>query len=192
MKNTNYIGLATTCHDPAIAIIDRNGTILYAESTERFLQNKRAWNIIPDNFLQSQRIIKKYCDKDADLIISTTWSNKFSLFVRFFAKPIMYFLLHFYAFGIPSELLAQYKVLTSGMLANNELNCTNLIHQALLSNSKRSIKIRDFDHHYTHAAVACYSSPFNDALCAIIDGRGEFSSTAFYSYKDGILRRIKN
>ena len=37
-----YIGIATTFHDPAIAIVDRTGKILFAEATERRLQDKRA------------------------------------------------------------------------------------------------------------------------------------------------------
>jgi carbamoyltransferase len=39
-----YIGLSITYHDPALAIINDQGEVLFAEATERYLQNKRALN----------------------------------------------------------------------------------------------------------------------------------------------------
>jgi carbamoyltransferase len=39
-----YIGLSITYHDPALAIIDEQGDVLFAEATERYMQNKRAIN----------------------------------------------------------------------------------------------------------------------------------------------------
>ena len=35
-----YIGLSVTYHDPALAIIDEQGKVLFAEATERYMQNK--------------------------------------------------------------------------------------------------------------------------------------------------------
>ena len=46
---TYTIGLATTFHDPAIAIIGPDGEVLFAEATERYLQYKRAPNCEPDS-----------------------------------------------------------------------------------------------------------------------------------------------
>jgi carbamoyltransferase len=37
-----YIGLGNTFHDPALAIVNSAGEVLFAEASERYLQNKRA------------------------------------------------------------------------------------------------------------------------------------------------------
>ncbi|AFZ24137.1 hypothetical protein Cylst_1888 [Cylindrospermum stagnale PCC 7417] len=44
LMNCYYIGLANTCHDPAIAIVDSTGNVLFAEALER--QGKRISNPI--------------------------------------------------------------------------------------------------------------------------------------------------
>ena len=49
MRKKNYIGLACTGHDNALAIVNSSGKIVFAESTERFLQNKRAISAVPDD-----------------------------------------------------------------------------------------------------------------------------------------------
>ena len=47
----NYIGLATSLHDPSIAIVNSKGEVVFAEATERYVQNKRAPLISPDQFI---------------------------------------------------------------------------------------------------------------------------------------------
>ena len=44
-----------------------------------------------------------------------------------------------------------------------------------------------YDHHLTHAAAGCLSSPFGEAVCAIVDGFGEGTSCSYYVYRDGLL-----
>jgi carbamoyltransferase len=57
--------------------------------------------------------------------------------------------------------------------------------------SGRRIYLADFDHHLTHAAAACFSSPYDEAVCAVIDGYGEgFSSSRFFHFRNGLLTRI--
>lgn len=52
------------------------------------------------------------------------------------------------------------------------------------------VHYKRFPHHLTHAANACYTSPFEDAACAIADGQGEFGSITYYEYKAGTLREL--
>ncbi|MFO0579046.1 MAG: carbamoyltransferase C-terminal domain-containing protein [Polyangia bacterium] len=54
----------------------------------------------------------------------------------------------------------------------------------------RPVQIRRYNHHLTHAALGCYSSPFPEAVCAVIDGYGEFGSTGFYSYREGRIEPL--
>jgi carbamoyltransferase len=47
-----------------------------------------------------------------------------------------------------------------------------------------------FDHHYTHAASAYYTSRFNDSLIITMDGGGDGSSSHIYVGKNGKLKNI--
>jgi carbamoyltransferase len=53
-----------------------------------------------------------------------------------------------------------------------------------------AIEFRHFDHHLTHAALAAYGSPFEDAACAVIDSYGESGSLAFFEYEKGRIRPL--
>src|SRR5690606_39094127 len=44
--------------------------------------------------------------------------------------------------------------------------------------------------HLTHAALACYGSPFDEAVCAVIDSYGEEGSMAFFTYRNGALKPL--
>ena len=57
----------------------------------------------------------------------------------------------------------------------------------------RSVHLAGFDHHLTHAAAACFASPYEEAVCAVIDGYGEgFSSSRFFHFRDGVLTPIRS
>lgn len=56
MTKRNYIGLGTSPHDPAIAIVNHEGQLAFAEDTERYLQNKRAWGSPPDDFIRIREL----------------------------------------------------------------------------------------------------------------------------------------
>ena len=51
----------------------------------------------------------------------------------------------------------------------------------------RKLSFVDFDHHLTHAAMACYTSPFSEAACLVVDGIGDYGSVAAYTYRDGTV-----
>ncbi|WP_244560419.1 carbamoyltransferase C-terminal domain-containing protein [Bosea sp. TND4EK4] len=52
------------------------------------------------------------------------------------------------------------------------------------------VRKRAWNHHLCHAMTACFSSPFDEALCVVMDGMGEGSSTAVYSFRAGKLARL--
>lgn len=183
----NYIGLTSSPHDTAMAIVNPEGTIVFAEATERYHQNKRAWNCPPDDIIRMEKIIKKYCEKEADLVISHSWTRRFINKI-----PEM-------QAGLAS---AQTRLSPSGYwafsniisgLANNAAQAGNNIQfQYQQINPNNKIIERSYDHHLTHAAASCYSSPFNEGLCVIIDGYGENSTSAVFHYENGNLTRISD
>ncbi len=38
------------------------------------------------------------------------------------------------------------------------------------------VQIKRYEHHLTHAVYGCYSSPFDEAVCAVVDGMGEVAA----------------
>ncbi len=188
----NYIGLACTGHDNALSIVNSAGEVTFAESTERYIQTKRALSTPADDLLRVESLINDYCEPDADIVLAKTWSSKTSaIFER-------------------EEQLAVDRLNSSeyeqsqGFIAQN-LQVSRYIHSLVTNNIRNSGDHLDFqcqakfgkkainkayNHHYTHAAAACYTSPYDEAACAVIDGFGEGVSISFYAYANGAVKHV--
>ncbi len=185
---TYYIGLSITYHDPALAILDEDGRVLFAEATERYLQNKRALNCDADPILRLEELLARYCPDPGAFVIATNWLKRRPLYENMIA-----------ALGCltaPGLLKTGIKTLRSP-LKNYQLHHMiasqrNKISGAGLSLVRViaehypdcSIRFADFPHHMTHAATACFSSPFTEGACAVVDSFGETGSMAFYHFNN--------
>jgi carbamoyltransferase len=185
-----YIGMANTYHDSALALVDDQGRLLFAEATERYLQNKRALHCPADTYGRILRLLKRYGTAELDLVLARSWTDAYHrelgqqlagpapaidaaqepAFVRLQRQKLQ--------FIDRSQYFAQ---------AAAGLGSECAFHEA---GFRGSISQRNFDHHLTHAAAACYSSNYPDAVCAVVDGFGEGSSTAFFHYRAGRLEPI--
>ncbi len=187
-----YIGLSVSYHDPALAIIDAEGRVLFAEAAERHLQNKRALNCPPDSLTRMASLLQQYCPQAGHITIALNWRKKRPLYETLLA--------HSGFLSAPGLLKKGFKRLRSP-LENYQLHhmiaCQRAaIHSAAVNLVRIiqeqlpdcTIAFADFDHHRTHAAMACYSSPFTEAACAVIDSFGENGSMAFYHYRNGQLQ----
>lgn len=196
-----YVGLAATFHDPAMAIVGPDGEVLFAEAQERYLQDKRAYNAPPDHFFRAPALIREYCGRDAEIEVAISWSERVykSLWLASLAQssgvgralnPLGRL------FPDRDSLVWPWPPLNfvrKCMLSTMNLAGHNL--QASRGHGFRVKGIRRLDHHLTHAAAACFTSPFESAACAVIDGYGEWTSTSFYTYDKGAftpLQRLQN
>lgn len=194
----NYIGLANSCHDSGIAIVDSWGEVVFAEATERYLQNKRAFNVAPDVFLRVSELISEYCEPGAELVLTYSWSdetegrvrcglefidNNTNALKRFYGEVPAFIERHlaFNKFVAQSQLSA---VVQRGRTIEYELT------QLEDSRAKKFVS-RSYEHHLTHAATACFTSPYKEGVCAILDGYGEDRAFACYAYQDGNIREIE-
>ncbi|HFD13081.1 MAG TPA: nodulation protein nolNO [Crenotrichaceae bacterium] len=197
-KNQNktcYVGLCTTYHDPAIAIIDDQGAVLFAEATERCLQYKRGLNCYPDSLTQISELISHYAENVTDFVIARNWNKQRPWY------EIMWWLAGYFSpAGLTlsrhkklSTFLPKYKLLH--MLACQKYSMAggglNLVRMLRELKPDAHISIVDFNHHLCHAAVACYSSPYEHAACVIVDSFGDHGSSAFYQYNNGKIKRVK-
>lgn len=195
MSKKYFIGIATSFHDPSISILDETGNIVFAESTERQLQNKRAMGCPADPFVWSDKILKKYCDLNAEFHIATTWSKKYTNTLKMFN-----------ILGLHSELSGQGlqkflfdKFLKSKMPNHNfiwgmkmnlssNIQSGSCIERNLRINYKNNkITKHVFNHHMTHAGLAAFSCPYEEALCLVVDGMGETGSISYFEYGNNTI-----
>ncbi|RYG09060.1 MAG: carbamoyl transferase, partial [Chitinophagaceae bacterium] len=164
---------STTGHDPAFAVANENGEIVFAESTERFVQQKRAWGIDADHPEHIRSVIPNIIPERSNLGFSRSWlRSKMNLAIDFSG---------------------------AGMFASNDLTWMASLQDKAFSNAgvnlkhylKQSVVEPDsFDHHLCHAVNACASFEQNDGLCLVIDGEGEVGSVSVYRFKDRELIRL--
>lgn len=199
--NRYYIGLATTCHDPAIAIVNPTGEVVFAEASERYLQNKKAWDVQPDNFHQIVQLIENYCDPKAEFVVGSSWS--FNPFQIYLAQIHQYLLS---GIGEPESIVqpSWKRLFSSYSLYYERVNWMMVLQFTAMLKAGRNLAyhmrnrfnndkiiFRRYQHHLTHAANACYSSPFADAACMVIDGEGEKGSITCYHYRNGQIKTVR-
>ena len=187
-----YIGLSITYHDPALAIVDAQGEVLFAEAAERYMQNKRALNCEADPLLRVKDLLEQYCPSPDHFVIAINWHKKRPLYENVVA-----------ALGCltASGLLKQGIKKLNSPLSNYQLHHMiasqrnkivsagiNLVRIIAEHYPNCSLSFADYDHHLTHAASAFFSSPFEESACAVIDSFGENGSMAFYHFKNQQLK----
>jgi len=206
-RAVNTIGLACSLHDPAIAIVDARGGVVFAESAERYLQDKRAFGSAPDAFFRIPDLVEQFCDPGADLVVARTWSTAFQreqpgrlrqglrrlrkarerarrwpwLRRKFFGDVDARLLDT--ALG---ELAAQARYIEQCVRRYSTTGASIEYHgTSTFGTLNRGVRFVDCEHHDSHAWYACLASPFTSAVCAVIDGEGEGRASSFYRYERG-------
>lgn len=183
-----YIGLSITYHDPALAIIDEQGKVLFAEATERYLQNKRALNCPADPLMRVQELLQQYCPDPGEFVIASNWRKKRPLYENIIAALGCLTAPGLNKKGIKKlrSPLKNYQLhhMIASQRNNIDSGGINLARIIVEYYPDCTISFVDYHHHLTHAATACYSSPFSDCACAVIDSFGENGSMGFYHFKD--------
>lgn len=183
-----YIGLSVTYHDPALAIIDNQGEVLFAEATERFLQNKRALNCEPDQLFYLPALLRQYCPSPDHITIAINWRKQRPLYEKIVKQLGVLSASGMLKTGIKKLIspLENYQIHHKMACQHNAIQKAglNLVRIVREHYPNCRISFTDFDHHLTHASMACYSSPFSHAACAVIDSYGENGALAFYRFAD--------
>jgi carbamoyltransferase len=189
-----FIGLSITYHDPALAIVDEQGEVLFAEATERYMQNKRALNCEADPLLWVQDLLVQYCPQATEFVIAINWRKKRPVYENVVAALGCLRADGLMKIGIKKlrSPLTNYQL--HHMIASQRNNIQsagiNLMRIIAEHYPQCSVSFEDYNHHLTHASTACYSSPFSEAACAVIDPFGEHGSMAFYHFQDNQLKLL--
>ena len=188
-----YLGLAATLHDPALAIVDEAGDVVFAESTERWVQRKRAFNMPADLMGRTADLVRAHCGVHADLVVAVSWSGGFLQRLRLLSLAELPGVRSVFGPAIARQLarrdhlvwpLGHYRLLAQSMLSS--LTQAGINVQWLSG----AAAVRRYDHHRSHAAL-CLGSPFERAACAVVDGFGEWTSTSCFTYDRGRLTALR-
>lgn len=197
-SNRSYIGIANSFHDSAIAVVDAAGEVRFAEATERGLQNKRAINNSPDQFLQIDRILSRHCEAGSELVLAQPWSGSMVSGMRENRglDSLGQFIGQARPDEVPPLLMDQYafsRFCQGSAPAIIDITASNLrfgLSQLGLPPTRAWPAIRQYDHHLAHAAAACFTSPFEEGVCAVIDGYGEGRSYSCYHFAGSRIEPI--
>lgn len=193
---TYSIGLATTFHDSAIAIVDPDGHVLFAEATERYLQYKRAPNCEPDSAPRMEALLKRYIPKDAQVRIATSWGEDFTGFLDQMSRAGAFSLDALLKLSpelnrslVPER--TERALIASLHLGQQSAGLGTLLGLDRAFGKANVIGLKRYGHHLSHAAYACWASPFSDAACLVVDGMGETGASAIFALKDGQITEVK-
>jgi carbamoyltransferase len=190
------VGLATTFHDPAVAIVAPDGKVLFAEATERYLQYKRAPNCEPDSAPRMPVLVRDWIPADAEVVIATTWGRDFVDFLDRSARSNAFDIEQLVK--VPPTLgrslvpqRSERAFIAALHIAQRRAGLGTLLGLDGAYGQARIAGLRRYPHHLTHAAYGCWSSPFADAACLVVDGMGETGASAIYAYRDGRIAEVK-
>lgn len=193
---TYTIGLATTFHDPALAIIGPDGEVLFAEATERYLQYKRAPNCEPDSAPRMEALLKRYIPADAEVRIATSWGEEFSGFLdqmqragSFTLDALLKLSPELNRSLVPER--TERALVASLHLAQQRAGFGVLLGLDRAHGKANVTGLKRYGHHLSHAAYACWSSPFENAACLVVDGMGETGASAIFALENGRIREVK-
>jgi carbamoyltransferase len=189
-----YVGLACTGHDNAIAIVDPEGRIVFAEAAERYLQNKRALGYSAEDHHRVLELVKKYCAGARELVVAKSWSEDAESTlgrIQDYYTRIRTALAHRIHSQEESALaweVAELQRILS--FVRRGFRDAGLVIDELCREAYTVIR-RSYEHHLTHAAAACFTGPKDEAVCAVVDGFGEGRNTSLYAYKNGRLDALE-
>ncbi|UMY17759.1 carbamoyltransferase [Methylobacterium organophilum] len=197
-----YLGLATTFHDPALALVGPDGTVLFAEGAERFLQYKRAPNCEPDTGIRMVGLLKAHVPEGAELVIASSWGEQFTEFLKGQAAAGAFDLMALSRH--PSTLNRSFVPERAERILVADLHAmqARIGHGTLmaLDNETRGFggtprvslaAQRRYPHHLAHAAYALWGSPFDKATALIVDGMGETGAAALYRLAEGRIEEVR-
>jgi carbamoyltransferase len=191
-----YLGLATTFHDPALAIIGPDGRVLFAEATERYLQYKRAPNCEPDPAPRMASLLGRFIPPGAEIVMATSWGQDFTDFLSNSARSGAFDLEALARLSpdlnrslVPER--SERAFIASLHLAQARAGLGTLLGLDRAFGAAPIAGLRRYPHHLTHAAYGCWGSPFDEATCLVVDGMGETGASALFAYEGGQIREVR-
>ena len=196
------LGLATTFHDPALALVGPDGAVLFAEAAERPLQVKRAPNCEPDPAGRMVGLLKEHVPPGSELVVASSWSAPFTEFLAAQAAAGAFALealaRHSTALNrsfVPERAERIFVAELAQAQARAGYGTLQALNQDVRDGGRPRAKIvsqRRYPHHLAHAALGLWGSPFEEATALIVDGMGETGAAAIYRLtREGRIEEVR-
>jgi carbamoyltransferase len=190
-----YIGLACTFHDPAIAIVSQDGEVIFAEGTERPLQDKRAFNAQADLLHRLPELLEAHTDTAGRFTIATSWSRWFRAAIaadRLLSEIGLDVLRARYTAPLTDRQRTLMRLHWNVKMQHRAMSGIGENLRFVLRDrfDNDQVTIRHLPHHDTHAAFAALASPFERAAVLTVDGFGEGGSVSAAAYDDQRLTAL--
>lgn len=196
-----YIGLSVNFHDPSVALVNENGEIVFAQATERFLQNKMAISSTSDTYFYADKILDEYPMNDYE--ISFNWTQFESLFKYIFVAGTVYAMRNYNKLikwfgkrlGVDGDEFSAYMNYHQSSYFSARSNTGAAFRFVLNQRFNLPFKyLNKFDHHLCHTYHSFYTSSFKEATILVIDGGGDKGkSCSVYTAKgQNIVKVFRN
>ena len=174
-----YLGLSFGYHDSAVAVIDQDGNIIFAEHEERLSRIKHD-SQFPYNAIQSLgQLLGEHCKIKAIGYYEDP-ALKESRKILNIIKPMdSHLCTHDLTADIAKKIANHiHESLTSGEHIGRQIIKENISKCGIEISD--CVKVNIFQHHQSHAAGAFFSSPFNEAAVVTMDGAGEYETVSIW------------
>jgi carbamoyltransferase len=194
-----YFGICCSAHDPAIAIINMQGELVFAEAAERSLQYKRGLNTIADHYPYIDKLMKQYMDDNNSLVVAKSWSKQHHRNIKLAKSFLSLFNPILRLFPVSKTIAERYGYMLklqshvfsfSGQILMREWKEKHFAKDGFRFLNNR-LSQRYYNHHLCHAMSAAFASPYEEAVVAVIDGYGQNTSTGFYHFKNGMVSPVQ-
>jgi len=189
-----YVGLSTSCRRSSIAIVSSAGELQFAQGGERILERNGG----PAYSETLARLIDRYCNAETEIVLALATNNHppdphagepHLLGPR--GPETEAGNVQYECRGAPMALRAGEA--TSAFAKRCQSQLLSHLEIAFGYELERVrgwkdgvLETRRYSTHLCHAAAACFTGPYAEALCAVLDGSDDHSCNC-YVYKDGAL-----
>ncbi len=173
-----YLGLSFGYHDAAVAAIDQEGNILFAEQEERISRIKHDHRFPSSTLASLEKILGENTSIEAIGYYEEP-TLKESRKISDIVKPIDCDKNHVIRPNISEQVAKHIEV----SLASDEHKIKEMIRKKITKcgiQIENSAAINMFEHHQSHASGAFFSSPFNEAAVVTMDGAGEYETVSIW------------
>jgi carbamoyltransferase len=196
-RHRTYVGLSTSFRRSSVAIVSSSGELQFAHGGERILER----NDGPAYSEALAKLVEKYCSSETEIILALA-ANEQSPDPRAMRRKLLSGCageskiadvqdkcLHIpvarRAAAVASTLAQRY----SSQLLSQVQTVFEYELERLRGWSEGILKTRCYPIHLSHAAAACLTGPYSEALCAVVDG-SDGQSCRCYAYRGGELFEI--
>lgn len=193
-RNRTYVGLSTSYRRSSVAVVSPAGELQFAHGGERILE----CNGGPAYSETFARLVERYCNTETEIVLALATNEKSPVTPQEFPPSHGENRKHRRGkdecSGVPvalraAEVASAFAKRCESQLLSHMEAAFEYELERVRGWSEGILEVRRYPTHLCHAAAACFTGPYTEALCAVVDG-SEGQSGRCYVYRDGTLSEL--